>query len=147
MLYFMEYLTKWLEVFAVADEIATTIARLLVEEIARHHGVSTEILSDRGRSFLSSLVKEMVKLLGIHISHMPYLLIMPVSNNQLENICFSYFMDGTQNCVVNQHCLCNIANTCMYACILYDAPRMHIPFIVIFLCCNYIVMCACNNHF
>ena len=53
----MEYL-KRSEVFAVADQTATTIARLLVEEIVSHHGVPTEILSDREKSFLSSLVKE-----------------------------------------------------------------------------------------
>ena len=63
---FMDYLTKWPEVFAVADQTAATIARLLVEEIVSRHGVPTEILSDRGKSFLSSLMKEIVKLLGIH---------------------------------------------------------------------------------
>ena len=30
---FMDYLTKWPKVFAVPDQIANTIARLLVEEI------------------------------------------------------------------------------------------------------------------
>ena len=39
----MEYLTKWSEVFAVADQTAATIARLLVEEIVSHHGIPTEI--------------------------------------------------------------------------------------------------------
>ena len=63
---FMDYLTKWPEVFAVPDQTAATIARLLVEEIVSRHGVPTEILSDRGKAFLSSLMKEIVKLLGIH---------------------------------------------------------------------------------
>ena len=63
---FMDHLTKWPEVFVVADQTAATIARLLVEEIISRHGISTEILSDRGMSFLSSLMKEIVKLLGIH---------------------------------------------------------------------------------
>ena len=62
----MDYLTKWLEVFAVAYQTAATIARLLVEEIVSSHGVPTEILLDRGKSFLSSLMKEIVKLLEIH---------------------------------------------------------------------------------
>ena len=43
---FMDYLTKWLEVFAVPDQSAATIARLLVEEIVSRHGVPAEILSD-----------------------------------------------------------------------------------------------------
>ena len=42
---------------------------------------------------------------------------------------------------------CNIGNTCMYACILYDAPLISIPFIVIFQYCNHVVVCACNNQF
>ena len=62
----MDYLTKWLEVFAVANQTAATIARLLVEEIIIRHGVPTEILSHRGKSFLSSFMKEIVKLLEIH---------------------------------------------------------------------------------
>ena len=33
----MDYLTKWPEVFAVPDQTAATIARLLVEEIVTHH--------------------------------------------------------------------------------------------------------------
>ena len=35
---FVEYLTKWPEVYAVPDQTAPTIARLLVEEIVSRHG-------------------------------------------------------------------------------------------------------------
>ena len=63
---FMDYLTKWPEVFAVPDQSAATITRLLVEEVVSRHGVPAEILSDRGRSFLSTLMKEVEKLLGFH---------------------------------------------------------------------------------
>ena len=59
----MDYLTKRPDVFPVTDQSAATIARLLVEEIISHHGVPTEVLSDRGRSFLSALMKT---LLGFH---------------------------------------------------------------------------------
>ena len=62
----MDYLTKWPEVFAIPDQTATTIARLLVEEIVSHHGVPAEVLSDRGSAFLSSLMKEVEELLGFH---------------------------------------------------------------------------------
>ena len=47
---FGDYLTKWPEVFAVADQSSSTIAKLLV---VSRHGVPSEILSDRGRAFLS----------------------------------------------------------------------------------------------
>lgn len=61
---FQDYLTKWPEVFAVADQQAKTIARLLVEHIVARHGVPQRLLSDRGSNFLSALVQEVCKLLG-----------------------------------------------------------------------------------
>ena len=50
---FMDYFTKWPEVFAVPNQQATTIARLLVEEVVTRHGVPEQLLSDRGSNFLS----------------------------------------------------------------------------------------------
>ena len=55
---FVDYLTKWPEVFAVPDQSAATIAKLLVEEIVSRHGVPAELLSDRGAAFLSGLMDE-----------------------------------------------------------------------------------------
>ena len=55
---FMDYLTKWPEVFPTKDQTAPTIAKLLVEEIICRHGVPTEQLSDRGPNFLSGLMQE-----------------------------------------------------------------------------------------
>ena len=55
---------KWPEVFAVSDQSAATIANLLVREIISRHGVPSAILSDRGRAFLSGLLKEVQQLLG-----------------------------------------------------------------------------------
>ena len=63
---FMDYLTKWPEVFATPDQSAATMARLLVEHVLSRHGVLAEVLSDRGWSFLSSLMKEVEALLGFH---------------------------------------------------------------------------------
>ena len=61
---FQDYLTKWPEVFAVADQKADTIAHLLVEHVVARHGVPQRLLSDRGSNFLSLLVQEVCKLLG-----------------------------------------------------------------------------------
>ena len=63
---FMDYLTKWPEVYPVPDQTAHTIARTLVEGIISRHGVPTELLSDRGRNFLSDLMREVYHLMGIH---------------------------------------------------------------------------------
>ena len=66
---FVDYLTKWPEVFATPDQSAVTIARLLVEHIISRHGVPHEILSDRGAAFLSKLLKEVCMLMGIKRSN------------------------------------------------------------------------------
>lgn len=63
---FVDYLTKRPEVLAVPDQTSATIVWLLVEQIVSRHGVPTEILYDRGRSFLSALMKEVKVLLGFH---------------------------------------------------------------------------------
>lgn len=55
---FVDYLTKWPEVFPVREQTAPTIARLFVEEIVCRHGVPGELLSDRGAAFLSKLMLE-----------------------------------------------------------------------------------------
>ena len=54
----MDYFTKWPEVFAVPDQQAETIAKLLVEHVISRHGVPEQLLSDRGANFLSQLVQE-----------------------------------------------------------------------------------------
>ena len=53
---FVDYLTKWPEVFATKDQSSLTIAKLLVENIVDRHGVPGELLSDRGKAFLSKLI-------------------------------------------------------------------------------------------
>ena len=62
----MNYLTKWPEVSAVPDQSSATIANLLMQEVVSRHGVPAEILSDRGRAFLSGLTKEVEALLVFH---------------------------------------------------------------------------------
>lgn len=64
-LVFMGYLTKWVEAFAIPDQNATTIARILVEEIFCRHGAPEQLLSDRGANFLSELIQEICKILSV----------------------------------------------------------------------------------
>ena len=54
---FIDYLTKWVEAFVVPDQTALTIAKLLVEQVISRHGVTRELLSDRGANFLSTLIQ------------------------------------------------------------------------------------------
>lgn len=62
---FADYLTKWVEAFAVPNQSAETIAHILVEEIFCRHGTPEHLLSDRGANFLSELVLEVCKQLRI----------------------------------------------------------------------------------
>ena len=62
---FIDYLTKWPEVFATSDQTALTIARLFVEQIVCRHGVPAQLLSDRGAAFLSHLLMKICELLGV----------------------------------------------------------------------------------
>ena len=48
---FMDYLTKWVEAFAIPDQTALTVARTLVEKVIPIHGVPKELLSDREQLF------------------------------------------------------------------------------------------------
>ena len=61
---FLDYLTKWAEVFPSSDLTAQTVAKLFVGVVCRH-GAPRELLSDRGPNFLSELFLEVCKLLEV----------------------------------------------------------------------------------
>ena len=54
---FIEYATKYVEVFATPNQTAETAARLFVEGIVCRHGAPDILLSDRGPCFNSELLK------------------------------------------------------------------------------------------
>ena len=62
---FVDFLTKWPEVFATLGQDTGIIAKLLIEKIIPVHGVPQQLLSDRGGCFVSKLVFELYRLLGI----------------------------------------------------------------------------------
>ena len=63
-LVFQDYLSKWPEVYALADRKATTVAKCLTD-LAWKHGVPNKIIHDRAPEFLSEVLQETVELLGI----------------------------------------------------------------------------------
>ena len=60
-----DYFTKWPEAYAIPNQEAATVARILVNEVICRFGVPLEIHSDQGRNFESALFKEMYSLLGM----------------------------------------------------------------------------------
>ena len=61
---FVDYLTKWPEVFPTSDQTALTIAKLFVEQIICRHGVPAQLLSDRGAVFCHICSQRFVSCLG-----------------------------------------------------------------------------------
>ena len=51
---FTDYLTKLTEAFAIPDQKASTIARVLIDEVIARHSAQRKLLSDQGRNFLAS---------------------------------------------------------------------------------------------
>ena len=62
---FQDFLTKFPLVYPVPDQKATSLARLLAEEVIPLFGVPESLLSDRGTNLLSHLMLDLCKMLGI----------------------------------------------------------------------------------
>lgn len=58
LLVFVDYATRWPEVFATRDRKATTVAEIFIKEILCRHGAPVQLLSDQGREFLADVIKE-----------------------------------------------------------------------------------------
>lgn len=65
MLVAMDYFTKWPEVFAIPDQEAVTVARVLVEGMFCRFGAPMELHSDQGRNFESAVFAEVCRLFGV----------------------------------------------------------------------------------
>ena len=62
---FQDFFSKWPMVYAVPDQKAHRIARLLAEEVIPFFGVPEALLSDRGTNLLSHLMTDICKMLGV----------------------------------------------------------------------------------
>ena len=63
---FQDFLSMWPMVYPVKDQKASTLVKLLVNEVIPVIGVPESLLSDRGANLLSALMKDVCQLLGIH---------------------------------------------------------------------------------
>ena len=62
------YFSKWTEAYAIPNQEATTVARVLVEEFVARFGIPRQIHSDQGRNFESKVFQEMCNSLGMEMS-------------------------------------------------------------------------------
>ena len=74
--------TKWVKAFPLRDTVATTLARILVDEIICHYGVPECIHSDQGANFGSEVIQAICSLLGMN--HTRTLAYHPMGNGQVE---------------------------------------------------------------
>ena len=60
----VDYATRYPEAFALNSISATSVAKKLIE-LFSHHGVPKEILTDQGTNFMSKLLKEVYRMIGV----------------------------------------------------------------------------------
>ena len=61
----MDYFSKWVEAYALPNQVASTVADALVKDWICRFGVPLELHSDQGRNFESSLFQNVCKILNI----------------------------------------------------------------------------------
>ena len=60
-----DYFSKWTEAYAIPNQEATTVARVLVEKFMACFSIPKQIPSDQGRNFELGVFQEMCKSLGM----------------------------------------------------------------------------------
>ena len=61
----IDHFTKWIELFPLRNQEATTVAKTLFERVICVHGCPIQILSDQGANFESNLFHELCRLMAI----------------------------------------------------------------------------------
>ena len=70
---FKDSLTKWIELFAIQDGSAESVAECMVDEIFMRHGSPEILVSDKGTAFVNKTLKQVCSLLKIRkITTAPY---------------------------------------------------------------------------
>lgn len=68
-----DYFSKYVHLYAIPDQKATSVAKCLFENCVCEHGVPEVLHTDQGRQIESDLVKHLCQMLGVHkIRTSPY---------------------------------------------------------------------------
>ena len=76
-LVFQDHFTKHMLAYVTPNQTAKTIAKFLYQGYASVFGAPPRLLSDRGANFMSSVIEEMCKILGVKKLHPPPTYILP----------------------------------------------------------------------
>jgi len=82
LLTFIDHFTKYVEAFPVPDQTAETCARIYATQVVTRHGTGSQLITDQGRSFMSSFFQETCKILGIRTTRTT--IYHPQSNGSIE---------------------------------------------------------------
>lgn len=69
MLVVEDYFTKFVNLYAVPDQKATTVAECLFQNYILEHGVMETLHTDMGRQFESEVVRHLCRMLGVKKTH------------------------------------------------------------------------------
>lgn len=64
-----DYFTKFIKLYAISDQKATTVAECLFGDFILEHGVMETLHTDMGRQFESDVVKHLCRMLGVQKTH------------------------------------------------------------------------------
>ena len=62
----IDYFSKWPEAYALPNQEAVTLAKIIVSQFFSRFGVPAELHSDQGRNFEFGVFREVCALLGLH---------------------------------------------------------------------------------
>ena len=96
---FIDHFTMYVEALPFPDQTAETCARVYATQIVTRHGTGSTLITEQGRSFVSTFFKETCGILKIRkIRTSPY---HPISNGMIErlhrslNTDLSHYVDST----------------------------------------------------
>ena len=79
---FVDWLSGWIEAFAVPDKTADTVVFLLLNEVIPRHSAMLALVTDNGGENVNKLMKETLQYLNIH--HITTSVFHPQSNSKVE---------------------------------------------------------------
>ncbi|KAI2664186.1 Retrovirus-related Pol polyprotein [Labeo rohita] len=98
MLVFVDYYSRWVELFSLRKATAETVSQILVREIFTRWGVPDYLLSDRGPQFVSSVFQELCKTWNIEhkmtTAYHPQTNLTERMNRTLKTMVASYVNDN-----------------------------------------------------
>ena len=65
----MDVFSRYVFAYPTSDQDATTVAKVLINNITKHAYLPTTLISDKGTAFTSQVIKEVAGVLGITLKH------------------------------------------------------------------------------